>query len=69
MGIPFRSKSQGVATYLTAMFSPDIIEHSGHYVEDCKMNVEGTATYAKDPENAERCWKLSEEMVGQKFQW
>jgi hypothetical protein len=41
-------------------------DQSGAYLSDCAVS-EPLAPYAKDPENAEKLWKLSEKLVGQSF--
>lgn len=66
---PFKSLSQGVATYLVASFSPEIEKDTGFYLVDCKIDKAALMDYAKSQENAERLWKVSEEMVGMKFEW
>lgn len=45
-------------------------EHNGAYLEDCqRAPADQTKPYAVDKENAERLWKLSEQLVGQTFAW
>lgn len=34
-----------------------------------QVNNDEAVEYALDPKNAERLWKLSEEIVGQKFEY
>lgn len=41
------------------------IASSGIYLSDCQK--EKAADHASDPKVAERLWKLSEELVGQTF--
>lgn len=62
---PPKSIEQGVATTLVATLDPRIEAQSGSYLADAK--VEPAYEYATDPANAERLWKLSEELVGEKF--
>jgi len=42
----------------------------GVYLEDCQVTtkLEVVAGYALDEENATRCWRLAEEMVGESFE-
>lgn len=62
---------QGAATIMVAAFDPKF--GSGKepvYISNCQ-DVSGTAEvapYAFNPEQADRLWKLSEEIVGQKFE-
>jgi NAD(P)-dependent dehydrogenase (short-subunit alcohol dehydrogenase family) len=57
---------QGCATALVAALDPSIAGLSGNYLEDGNVMEN---SYAIDNENAERLWILSEELVGQKFEW
>lgn len=41
------------------------IEEKGVYLDDCQ--IRRPAKWAEDPEMAERLWRLSEELVGEKF--
>lgn len=48
------------------------LEHNGAYVQDnhiANPYVETIKPHAKDPVEAERLWKLSEQIVGQKFDY
>ncbi|KAF2177903.1 putative short-chain dehydrogenase [Zopfia rhizophila CBS 207.26] len=58
------------ATHVVASFDPRIEGHNGAYLEDGDLAKEGklraTATNPADPE---RLWMLSEELVGEKFQF
>lgn len=42
------------------------LEYNGGYLEDCNI-VRTLKPWAADPGAAERLWKMSEEMVGEKF--
>lgn len=66
-GLEWKSLQQGIATHLVAAFDPDV-GVSGAYLADCAVQEPGKA-YAGDKEGAERLWKLSEEMVGEKFEF
>jgi NAD(P)-dependent dehydrogenase (short-subunit alcohol dehydrogenase family) len=56
---------QGVNTTLIAALDPRIEAQSGAYLADAQ--VAPAYEYAADPDNAERLWKLSEQLVGEKF--
>lgn len=75
--IKWKSVPQGAATSVWAGFVADADEVGGRYCEDCSIapaiddptEVPGVMRYALDPETATALWTLSEEMVGEKFQW
>ncbi|KAJ9316416.1 hypothetical protein DTO271D3_3221 [Paecilomyces variotii] len=56
---------QGASTILVAALDPSIQSQSGAYLDDCQIGT--AAEYAQNKENSEKLWKLSEEIVGQKF--
>ena len=73
-GMPFKSVEAGAATQVWAATSPDLTAHSGAYLGDCQLGVEGGNPtyrgyegYALDPEAAARLWTLSEKLVGESF--
>ncbi len=57
---------QGVNTTLIAALDPRIEAQTGSYMADAQ--VAPAYEYAVDKDNAERLWKLSEELVGEKFE-
>ncbi|TCO65413.1 SDR family NAD(P)-dependent oxidoreductase [Actinocrispum wychmicini] len=66
----WKSPEQGAATSVLLAASPLLNGVSGRYFEDCNEagpNQPGTrvgvATYALDPENAERLWRYSEDTL------
>lgn len=64
----WKTLDQGSATTLVAALDPKLGEDTGViYLSDCQV-VE-PAAHAKDPTTAERLWKLSEEIVGQAFEY
>ena len=65
---------QCAATTCWAATADELQSAGGLYCEDCHVAdqdndnpVRGVRSYAIDPENAERLWTLSEELVGQRF--
>ena len=60
-----KTSQQGVSTTLVATLDPSIAEQTGSYMSDCK--VEQTRQYASSTESAQRLWKISEDLVGEKF--
>ncbi|WP_027378277.1 SDR family NAD(P)-dependent oxidoreductase [Chryseobacterium daeguense] len=75
--------SQGAATTIWCATNPLLENIGGVYCENCDIaeidngqiehryedpsTIRGVQPYSIDPENAERLWKLSEEMIGLKF--
>ena len=58
---------QGAATLMVAAFDPKIKDQTGKYLQDAQIDQNAILEHAKDPEEAERLWGISEEMVGQSF--
>jgi len=70
----FKSIPQGAATTCFAATAPELQGKGGVYLEDCHVAAQddenptgGVRSYALDPDNAERLWSLSEELVGESF--
>jgi NAD(P)-dependent dehydrogenase (short-subunit alcohol dehydrogenase family) len=78
----WKTPSQGAATSLVAAFDPRLKEVNGTYLVDCQIaEVKETgpspgksmaeltfvAPYSLDPARAERLWRMTEEIVGEKF--
>ncbi|KAF4633527.1 hypothetical protein G7Y89_g4591 [Cudoniella acicularis] len=73
-GLPyhFKTPSQGVATHVFAAFHPSLEfpENNGSYLVDSQVVAPKIfQSWARDPLEAERLWALSEELVGQKFEY
>lgn len=74
---PFKLVAQGAATGVRAATSPDLANNGGVYLKNCQIAevddspdmAGGVKSYAVSPENAERLWTISEELVGEKFAW
>ncbi|PMD46647.1 putative retinol dehydrogenase 12 [Hyaloscypha variabilis F] len=66
-----KTLGQGCSTGLRAALDPGLGVEGGCYLEDCQVTRETTsvAAWALDEKNAERCWKLAEEMLGEKFEY
>ncbi|OJJ66793.1 hypothetical protein ASPBRDRAFT_366431 [Aspergillus brasiliensis CBS 101740] len=70
--ITWKSMSQGVATHVFAAFHPSITtsHNNGGFVQDCAVvKLEEVRSWARDPIEAERLWKLTEEIVGETFEY
>ncbi|KAL6242138.1 hypothetical protein RBB50_011050 [Rhinocladiella similis] len=63
---PPKPVEQGITTTIVAALDPRIEGQSGMYMADAKCQP--AYEYAESVENAERLWKLSEELVGEKFE-
>ncbi|HEX4947745.1 MAG TPA: oxidoreductase, partial [Blastocatellia bacterium] len=71
----FKNVEQGAATSVWGATAPELEGKGGLYLEDCNEGVpavpekrtSGYFPHALDPEAAARLWKVSEEMVGEKF--
>lgn len=64
-----KSTEAGCATGLTAALAPHL--PNGVFLEHCQITNDDKAVagWAQDPVKAELCWKVSEEAVGQKFEY
>jgi hypothetical protein len=63
----WKTAEQGAATMLVAAFDPDLSTKKGVYLDDCQ--IRRSSKWASDAEKAERLWKLSEELVQEKFSY
>jgi NAD(P)-dependent dehydrogenase (short-subunit alcohol dehydrogenase family) len=63
---PRKTIEQGAATSVWAATAPQLESEGGTYLADCQVSDQH-ATWARDPESAERLWALSEELVGEQF--
>ncbi|KAL9030778.1 MAG: hypothetical protein Q9196_001128 [Gyalolechia fulgens] len=63
-----KNASEGASTHVYAAFEPSLQGHNGAYLADNRVHPsERILPWARDPVSAERLWRLSEELVGQKF--
>ncbi|MGE0307200.1 MAG: oxidoreductase [Acidimicrobiia bacterium] len=65
-GIFMKSTQQGAATTVLVATSPDVIADAGKYFEDCALSP-NLAPHASGADDAKRLWSISEELVGQTF--
>ncbi|CAK7244419.1 MAG: hypothetical protein STHCBS139747_005957 [Sporothrix thermara] len=65
---PFIPAEQSVASYMVAAFDPALADKSGATIVAAAVD-DSILDYAKDPTLAEKLWTLSEELVGEKFDW
>lgn len=62
----FKTYGQIGATPLIAALDPDLASQAPAYLQNNGV-VQPAASFAYDPDHVERCWKLGERLVGQKF--
>ncbi|KAK3312930.1 hypothetical protein B0H66DRAFT_383497 [Apodospora peruviana] len=68
----WKTADQCVATHVYAAFEPSLKEKNGAYLQDARVADPWTDTvkpWATSSIEAERLWKLSEELVGQDFSY
>ncbi|MCJ1385474.1 hypothetical protein MMC17_008597 [Xylographa soralifera] len=66
----WKSFTQGAATHVVAAFDPDIADRNGAYLCDGRVDHDDIyEAYAKSNTEARKLWALSEELVGQKFEY
>ncbi|KAI3332024.1 NAD(P)-binding protein [Xylariaceae sp. AK1471] len=66
---PIKTLQQGSASLIRAAIDPHLVKEEGIYIDDATLITDPKLIkpWATDPELAEKCWKLSEELVGEKF--
>lgn len=66
-----KTPAKGCAGAIRAALDPDLSNQEGVYLTDTNLTTDPKAVkdYAVDPANAERLWSLSEEWVGEKFEY
>ncbi|KAK3391005.1 hypothetical protein B0H63DRAFT_429793 [Podospora didyma] len=66
---PMKTLQQGCATTARAALDPTLESEEGIWLVDCQLSTDPMwiAPWALDAAGAERCWALSEELVGEKF--
>ncbi|KAL8947331.1 MAG: hypothetical protein Q9222_006375 [Ikaeria aurantiellina] len=64
----FKTYEQIGATPLIAALDPELAAKAPAYLQNNQV-VQPAAAHAYDPEHVEKCWKLSEGLIGQVFQY
>ncbi|KAJ7074612.1 hypothetical protein C8F01DRAFT_30837 [Mycena amicta] len=67
--VKWKSLPQGAATTLVAAFDPRLDDTPGVYLVDSVAAPEKAAAYATDPETAKKLWDVTEEIIGEKFEF
>ncbi|KAJ7104357.1 hypothetical protein B0H15DRAFT_960562 [Mycena belliarum] len=65
--MPWRTIPQGAATILAAAFDPRLDKTPGAYLVDCVEANKELAPHSSDPNNAEKLWTVTEDIIGEKF--
>jgi NAD(P)-dependent dehydrogenase (short-subunit alcohol dehydrogenase family) len=67
-GLPgYKSIEAGAATSVWAATAPELASRGGVYLADCQVTA--PAPWALDTESATRLWELTEDLVGERFDW
>jgi NAD(P)-dependent dehydrogenase (short-subunit alcohol dehydrogenase family) len=67
-GLPsYKSIEAGAATSVWAATAPELADNGGVYLADCQVAV--PAAWALDRDSALRLWALTEDLVGERFDW
>ncbi|KAI1430168.1 putative retinol dehydrogenase 12 [Xylaria sp. FL1777] len=66
---PPKTLQQGSASLIRAAIDPNLVNEEGIFIDDANLTTDpkDIKPWATDPELAEKCWSLSEELVGEKF--
>ena len=64
---PEKSLEQGCATTVMAAVDPSLDGASGAFLRDCSVATDTLKAHAKDEQKAAELWRLSEELVGERF--
>lgn len=68
-GFDWKTLDECAATHVLAAFDTRLDDFNGAYLEDGNLSKDGLLPTAKNPEDAEKLWKLSEKLVGEKFEY
>ncbi|KAI0117695.1 putative retinol dehydrogenase 12 [Nemania sp. FL0031] len=66
---PWKTLQEGSASLIRAAIDSDLVNEEGVFIDNANLitDPKEIKPWATDPELAEKCWKLSEELVGEKF--
>lgn len=68
-GVPvFKTLQEGTSTHIVAAFDPSIKSQNGSFLQDAHVDNESVREWAKNDKDAAKLWKLSEDLVGFKFE-
>jgi NAD(P)-dependent dehydrogenase (short-subunit alcohol dehydrogenase family) len=67
-GLPsYKSIEAGAATSVWAATASELAETGGLYLADC--HIAEAAPWARDQDGATRLWELTEDLIGERFDW
>ncbi|KAI1276121.1 putative retinol dehydrogenase 12 [Xylaria sp. FL0933] len=66
---PAKTLQQGSASLIRAAIDPNLVNEEGVFLDNANLTTDpkDVRSWATDPELAEKCWALSEQLVGEKF--
>ncbi|OMP87772.1 Retinol dehydrogenase 14 [Diplodia seriata] len=65
---PFKTLDEGTSTHVVAAFADWIEKDNGKFLRDAQIcSFDMVAPWARNSYDAERLWRMSEDMVGEKF--
>ena len=64
---PEKTLEQGCATTVKATVDPSLDRASGAFLRDCSIATDTLKAHAKDEQKVVELWRLSEELVGERF--
>ncbi|KAJ7610164.1 hypothetical protein FB45DRAFT_804739 [Roridomyces roridus] len=68
--LPWKTFAQGAATTVVAAFDPSLDDKAGTYLVDCvPADDQVGEACTKDPETASKLWSLTEEIIGEQFEF
>jgi hypothetical protein len=62
-----KSLDECAATHVVAAFDTRLDNYNGAYLHDANVAPQEVQSTAKNPEDVEKLWKLSERLVGEEF--
>ncbi|KAJ7480998.1 NAD-P-binding protein [Mycena latifolia] len=65
----WKSIPEGAATTVAAAFDPSLSDKPGAYLDDCKDATDKIAPHSSDPASASRLWEVTEQIIGQSFEF
>jgi NAD(P)-dependent dehydrogenase (short-subunit alcohol dehydrogenase family) len=70
-GLLRKTLQQGCSTQLLAALDPELEKQDGVFMNDCQVTSDEiwVKPWALDPVGAERLWHLSEDLIGEKFEY
>lgn len=68
---PYKTVQQGCSTTLVAALDPGLASQEGYYLEDCTLTTDPALakSWATNHDLAEKCWKKTEELVGETYKF